>query len=65
MIIVNRRKWIGATAAALGCMRLQPLIANYNVTEQGHVVGDPEAARVGGNVLRNGGNWTNRFKESC
>ena len=58
MNLLNRRDWIGAGAAAsaLGCMRLQSLIAKQNRTEQGQVVGDPEAARVGGNVLRNGGN---------
>ncbi len=58
MNVLNRRDWIGAgaTATALGCMRLQSLRATYNFTEQGQVVGDPEAARVGGNVLRNGGN---------
>ncbi len=58
MTVLNRRQWIGAgaTATALGCMRLQSLNAIYNPTDQGNVVGDPEAARVGGNVLRNGGN---------
>ena len=58
MTVLNRRDWIGAgaTATALGCMRLQSSNATCNFTEQGQVVGDPEAARVGGNVLRNGGN---------
>ncbi len=58
MTVLNRRDWIGAgaTATALGCMRLQMLNGAENRTDQGQVVGDPEAARVGGNVLQNGGN---------
>ena len=58
MKIISRRKWIGSgvAAAAFGSMRLPMSNATDGDAKQGQVVGDPEAARVGGDVLRNGGN---------
>ena len=58
MTILNRRRWIGTgiAATALGSMRGPISLASDKELDFGQVVGDPEAARVGGNVLRNGGN---------
>ena len=58
MKIISRRKWIGSgvAATAFGSMRLPMSNATDGDAKQGQVVGDPEAARVGGDVLRNGGN---------
>ena len=54
----NRRKWIrtGIAATALGSMRLPMSHSADGDANLGQVVGDSEAAHVGGNVLRNGGN---------
>ena len=58
MTMISRRKWIGTgvAATALGSMRFPMSDAADGDTKLGQVVGDPEAARVGGDVLRNGGN---------
>ncbi len=54
----NRRKWMHTSlaAAALGSMRLSPSHATEGNANSGQVVGDSEAALVGGHVLSDGGN---------
>jgi len=58
MTILNRRRWIGTSiaASAMGAIHIGMSHATDEDLGYGQVVGDPEAARVGGNVLRNGGN---------
>lgn len=58
MTILNRRRWIGTSiaASAVGAMHVGISNATDDDVGFGQVVGDTEAARVGGNVLRNGGN---------
>ena len=58
MTILTRRRWIGTSiaASAVGAMHFGMSKATEDDVDFGQVVGDPEAARVGGNVLRNGGN---------
>lgn len=58
MTILNRRRWIGTSiaASAMGAIHVGMSHATDEDLGYGQVVGDPEAARVGGNVLRNGGN---------
>ena len=58
MTIISRRQWIGSgvAATAFGTMRFSKSDAADGDAKHGQVVGDPEAARVGGDVLRNGGN---------
>ncbi len=58
MTLISRRKWIGASVAttALGSILLRMSDGADADANLGQVVGDPEAPRVGGDVLRNGGN---------
>jgi len=58
MAILTRRRWIGTgiAASAMGVMHVGMSKATDDEVGFGQVVGDPEAARVGSNVLRNGGN---------
>ncbi len=55
---LSRRKWISTSiaATAVGSMRFSKSRAADEGANLGQVVGDGEAARVGGNVLRDGGN---------